>query len=1393
MVWRPHDTGFEPLEETLDVDLEQRMLDIRLNALQDAVIDSIFSEKNKKTRLAKIEKLQAIGLIDATVDDDQLKESIVKRFRNFFERKNKRLPGKYKRHLFFEAAKLLVATGILRLNTCRDWQVNRKNPAENVGLKNFPEFENLLWAKYGPDSGKERFFHLHSGSGDNNGVYRANKDRDDGDRTWRHVGFGNKLYAPIETLIGQFLKPHFRDRSMHPDDPEVKIVIRVLTEAIQKKLHERWYPDTKDVKESEMWVGGKDRQDFNEVFELLRNPRELLAGINFPHAVSIHVAKYQLSGRFTGDKPTYVSDTVLAEKSHMSDELRGTPREAVSNRDAVMRAYKTLMELSGMPDTLINAEYHEFLEKDAEATLGRISSILRKATKLHHTGLHARRAGQEAQETEQEVQMAELEKDIEKLLPAELAQDILSAPRLEPMIELLKRAQDDCLKRLKWVQGKIKEKPQSAADLEMTLPEALAKRTRHDELLREERTILWVLQQIRSAQGQLPNKVRTFCKAILQIDDGAALPIGTELTERLTECLSEVQRELTLHPGPDNEHVHETLERLFEPEFVKGIECEPDASLPPNECRLLDAGTMDQDKRKTIQNVPEAAFVRANGLLIGPEEVTIPYTDFTIRREGTSVVIDGSKVGGGVMPRPPRGEPDIQTNFALEITSQLDLNERPYAYLRNFVPGTFADIGSAFPPQTFSLISAIRSDSHIDDEAFAKVCADYTHLLAPGGCAITDGIEESYSQVLRLIKNLPEDQARIEVVMNMKTHRPKALLIQRAHPKGYLSADEKKSVFQDDVYFKRPEDIAKLRPDLEIRHDICNEIRAIRGHKAFVWIGDQIELDREGSPSRLEELITGAVVGRMLNDDPALATKSLRQSIARHVIARHNLQAGHPQPSLLGKEMQSLDEAAMAKYIPDIKSLPHRTVWTIRQALMRVLKPENETSDVVQAVERCIIHAFADERLAAASSGRKKKKERKNPVDVTPAERRAELGKLFDLGRNIDYSPSPLLTQAAIGYIQRRTADRAERAIDKGLHLTNPEKYPLRQTPGVIRRFRRRGTEEELPDVRTTLLKDNAAFATPEAGEHLRQKVRSLKKVALELRERTGHEPIGFIDFTDCVTNDLLKDRLREIFGEQFESAVSRIPCEFVTNGDRPTIRDKKAFLTKLDEWRQENHKLVLGGGSWENAFEPHGTILKGLLAKHLLTTDFKDRNIRAFGICFFNQILGDMAGKSEKDTLAQTVPGPLEVGLAAITPTGAGRAHPLFRGCGEAFTAVMSRGGHLQGHDLHEKGATLRTIARSGSGGTAAWETTDGVLGGIQWHPEVRCVDQATPISPDAMRVLVELMGQRDHLRHVFECEPEDLIPNFDARRAEIKADAGTDILVNALLHQLTELRKNL
>ena len=1386
MVWRPHDTGFEPLEEAVDVDLEQQMRDIRQHALQDAVIDSIFSEKNKKTRLAKIEKLQAIGLIDAAGDDDQLKESIVKRFRDFFERKNKGLPKRWKRQLFFEAAKLLVSTGVLRLNTCRDWQVDRKNPAENVGLKNFEGLENLLWEKYGPDSGRERFFHLHSGSGDNNGVYEANeRRRKHADSTWRNVGFGNKLYAPIETLIGQFLKPQFRDDSMHPDDPEVKIVIRILTEAIQKKLHERWYPDTKDVKESEMWVGGKDRQDFNEVFELLRNPRELLAGINFPHAVSIHVAKYQLSGRFTGDKPTYVSDTVLAGKNHMSDELEMQPKQAVSDRDAVMRAYKTLMELSGMPDTLINAEYHEFLEKDAEALLGRISSVLRRATKLHLTDLHERRVGREVRIAEHEVQMAELEKEVEKLLPAELAHDILSAPRLEPMIELLKRTQDGCHKRLKWMQGKITEKPESAADLEMTLPEALAKRTRYDELLREERTILWVLQQIRSAQGQLPNKVRTFCKAILKIDVHPPLPIGTRLTERLTERLSHVQHELIVHPGPDNEHVHETLERLFEPEFIAGIERAPDESLPPNECHLFDAGAMDEDKRKTIHNVPEASFVRANDLLIGPEEVTIPGTDFTIRREGTSVVIDGSKVGDG--------ESDIQTNFALEITSQLDLNERPYAYLRNFVPGTFADIGSSFPPHTFSLISAVRSDSHIDDEAFAKVCADYTHLLAPGGCAITDGIEESYSQVLRLIKSLPEDQARIEVVMNAKTHRPKALLIQRAHPNGYLSADEKKSVFQDDVYFKRPEDIAELRPDLEIRHDICNEIRAIRGHKAFAWIGDQIELDREGSPSRLEELITGAVVGRMLNDDPSLGTKSLRQSIARHIIARHNLQAGHPQPSLLGKEAQNLDEAAMAKLVPDIKSLPHRTVWTIRQALMRVLKPENETSDVVQAVERCIIHAFADERSSAASSEHRKKRRRKNPAEVQPAERRAELEKLFDLGRNIDYSPSPLLTQAAIGYIQRRTADRAERAIDKGLHLTDPDRYPLRQTPGVIRRFRRRGTEEELPDVRTTLLKDNAAFAAPEAGEYLRQKIRSLRKVALELHEKTGHEPIGFIDFRDCVTNDLLKDRLREIFGEQFESAVSIAPCEFVTNGDRPTILHKKALLTQLDGWRESSDRLVIGGGSWENAFEAHGTILKDILAKHLLTTGFRDCNIRAFGICFFNQILGDMAGKSEKETLAHTVPGPLEVGLAAITPTGAGRTHPLFRDCGEAFTAVMSRGGHLQGDDLHEKGVTLRTIARSGSGGTAAWETTDGVLGGIQWHPEVRCVDQASPISPDAMRVLVELMGQRDHLRYVFECEPEELIPNFDARRADIKADAGTDILVNALLHHLTELRKNL
>lgn len=1471
MVWRPHDTGYEPLENASSHDdVDEQLLETRKKALQEAVIDTVLDKSDPDAHAKKIERLRAMGMLDQEGDDDTIRANIMQPFQTFFARHHhdQKIPGKWNRHLFFEAAKVLVATGVLRLNTCRDWQVNRRNPAENVGLQNFNKLEDTLWQKYGEDTEKKRFYHLHSGSGDNSGVYQANNKRNKSDRTWRHVGFGNKLYAPIETLIGQFLKERYRDKQTgRATDPEVEIVIRILTEAIQKKLHEKWYSPDKGVTEDVTWAAAAEHQDLNEILTLLKNPRELLAGIDFPHAVSIHVAKYQLSGRFTGNRPMYVSDPKLAEPPEVTADNGYNPHPVPSPRDAVLGAYTTLMKISGMSSTLIEHERSKFLEADTIASLAKTRNFLTKIAKVHRGTL---RGG-----VEPGIQYERLQTAVRELLPASVAEDAFAALNsvdwrsrirqivsdatdvspenakaalrklascheippaldslrqshieiekemdellapdvaaraksalwytnsLQPVMEILAESRDELQARMDWIRGKMDAgvKPESASDLEMTLPQTEAALTPHDVLLSEERTLQWTLDQIKHVRGPIPRKLRSICE---EAKDNAKKVIpgfrdDEPLQAVLTKYLEHIRKNLRTDT-PNPAYTHEVFTRLFEPEFVAAIEREKKKDPEPSDWTLIDATKMGADKQLRIPNIPNNAVVRAEGLQVTTEPQRVPTTDFLVHLEGNTLVIDGlDVVKGRQSVLPDYRTIDVQTAFALEVTTELDLNERPYAFLRNFVPGNFNDITRCFPHESFGLISAIRSDSHIGDEDFAKLSADYVKLLHPGGVVITDGIEESYSQVVRLIQSFPPDEAKVEVVMSNKTHRPIALMIQRAHEKGFLSDTEKSEAFQEHVYFRSPEDVANLRPDLEIRRDICNEIRTVCGHGAFKWVEEQISLDRHGSPSRLEELITAAVVGQKLNRNPKLSTPELKRSIARHIVQRNTLDAGNPQPQLITKEheissrIDIADPEAVMSVLPDLDRLAHKTVWSIRREILQVLDPkhEHETSDVVQAVERCIVNAFCDVEVA--------KLLRVEPDEVQGAERRKKTDALYDEGRNITYGKNPILTEVDIGYIQRRTADRALREIDKGEHQTDPIANPLRRTPGVIRQFRRRGDEEELPDIRTTLLRDNSQFATPEAAERLQNKVDAVRLLAKELTEATDHAPIGFVKFTDCVTNDLLEERLREILGDDADKVFEIVPCSFVTHGTTATIEDKAIFRDKIASWAAGENRLVLGGGSWENAFEPHGELLKKMLGD-LFRQTLGDRNVRMFGICFFNQVLGDMVGALPPPlgtaTPTKTKPGPLEAGLARITPTGDGITHPIFADCAQAFTGIMSRSGHLKGADLYEKGRCMKTLARSGSGGTAAWEAFGGKFGGIQWHPEVRCMENGQDISSDSRRVFQQIENQRNHLRESFEHEPEDLRQNFNAGRAEIKADSGKEILVNALYYQLSELRKHL
>jgi anthranilate/para-aminobenzoate synthase component II len=210
---------------------------------------------------------------------------------------------------------------------------------------------------------------------------------------------------------------------------------------------------------------------------------------------------------------------------------------------------------------------------------------------------------------------------------------------------------------------------------------------------------------------------------------------------------------------------------------------------------------------------------------------------------------------------------------------------------------------------------------------------------------------------------------------------------------------------------------------------------------------------------------------------------------------------------------------------------------------------------------------------------------------------------------------------------------------------------------------------------------------------------------------------------------------------------------------------------------------------------------LKDTIKGELAMAIAESKNVRAIGICFWNQILGDILGSAKMYGMddkegAHTMPGPLEIGLAGITPTGDGVTHPMFQDCSHPTTNIMSRGGHLRGNGIDEKKSSLlQILARSDASGTAAaWQWDGGRALGLQFHPEI-CIDEKRRKSRDVQRFLKELSSPLvlPMLQKTFDCDMDDVRDNFDYRQAQIAGDAGKEILVNSILFQLRGLKNDL
>ena len=157
---------------------------------------------------------------------------------------------------------------------------------------------------------------------------------------------------------------------------------------------------------------------------------------------------------------------------------------------------------------------------------------------------------------------------------------------------------------------------------------------------------------------------------------------------------------------------------------------------------------------------------------------------------------------------------------------QPNLNEYATAFTDNATIGMFTDIPEVYWKQSVNLITATRSDSHENDTDFESDLRWNLEVLKPGWVLFTDGTRQSFSRIERfdIIQNIVQgrDDVEVTVVCDMLWN-PVSCMIQKKHPEGYLTEDEKYEFISWEFQFRTLTEILtdkKISIDRQLRREV---------------------------------------------------------------------------------------------------------------------------------------------------------------------------------------------------------------------------------------------------------------------------------------------------------------------------------------------------------------------------------------------------------------------------------------------------------------------------------------------------------------------------------------------------------------------------------------------
>lgn len=726
----------------------------------------------------------------------------------------------------------------------------------------------------------------------------------------------------------------------------------------------------------------------------------------------------------------------------------------------------------------------------------------------------------------------------------------------------------------------------------------------------------------------------------------------------------------------------------------------------------------------------------------------------------------------------------------------LDLNrEGPEMNLHNFVQGMFNGLPEVFPPNTFSLITAVRSDSHESDEDFRNDIEKNISLLRNGGVLLVDGIRQSLTRIQRLdvvskINGINNPDLNVEVVFDSATHEPKSLLIQRRFTgkrdkdPGFLTDADKKRIFRDDTYTKPLQDVLSRRPDIEIATDVRrNIIPRIRNRVGKTLMAEDEK--RAGydeiffnTHDRIDEIANREITRMTASSKRAKLNRFNRRWFngVRTALLKARRKAPPEKKPLFGLHLH--DERQPEDPVGDAN------FYTTVTNVMRHFGADSHDPFIREEYERVLFGKTAEDLPLHIHPDPTLKRDPKHRRDLRSK-------KLLAMGCNTEWDNEPELKQGQIQALKARILAKVEALVmakfgetDSRHQMTNAE--CILKYPDFAYALPRNGLPWEGINKRASLeqrkLPDNQLFTMPKLQERLVQKCGGLKELLFRWKENhDGCAPVHLVRFAECPTNVFLMEMLQEIFGEDTNKLVDPLSIAFSPDKEgKAGIKHSPILFPDFKE-RLARGGLFVIGGSWYDAHDDYGKFFKKHIGKPLVerVASGNGRAV-ALGICFGDETLADEVGEFLKLPL-KTRAGALEFCPAGVHVLQ--RSHGLFEDCPPQFTLWETHSGHVEGWNQLPYTSEIQALARSQlTGNIIAYTALKNRLIGIQPHPEARVLEEDRPLEQQTLFRLMKDVRAKTWLGDHFQITPDQLERMCRHAAKRVQADAGPHILVNAM-----------